>query len=139
MARKLQSDKWLFLATLALVCASVVMVYSASALVALERFQQPYLFVTKQVMMAVLGIALMSALQTVGVWSLQEHIKSQSNAGLPIGNTPVVGNFDADALKNGILPKFGPIDTSEGQRLAIEGAARRIDLQSRTVQKYIPR
>ena len=41
MARKLQSDKWLFLATLALICASVVMVYSASALVALERFQQP--------------------------------------------------------------------------------------------------
>ena len=31
MARKLQSDKWLFLATLALVCVSVVMVYSASA------------------------------------------------------------------------------------------------------------
>jgi phospholipid/cholesterol/gamma-HCH transport system permease protein len=32
MARKLQSDKWLFLATLALVCTSIVMVYSASAL-----------------------------------------------------------------------------------------------------------
>ena len=86
-----------------------------------------------------LGLALMAALQTVGVWSLQEHIKSQSNAGLPIGNTPVVGNFDADALKNGILPKFGPIETREGQRLAIEGAARRIDLQNRAVQKYLPR
>ena len=56
-----------------------------------------------------------------------------------IGNTPVVGNFDADALKNGILPKYGPIDTREGQRLAIEGAARRIDLQNRAVQKYLPR
>jgi hypothetical protein len=77
----------------------------------------------KAILGLALGIALMSALQTVGVWSLQEHIKSQSNAGLPIGNTPVVGNFDADALKNGILPKFGPIDTSEGQRLAIEGGA----------------
>jgi cell division protein FtsW (lipid II flippase) len=29
MARKLQSDKWLFLATLALVCISVVMVSSS--------------------------------------------------------------------------------------------------------------
>jgi hypothetical protein len=93
----------------------------------------------KAILGLALGIALMSALQTVGVWSLQEHIKSQSNAGLPIGNTPVVGNFDADALKNGILPKLGPIDTSEGQRLAIEGAARRIDLQNRAVQKYLPR
>ena len=50
MARKLQSDKWLFLATLALICASIVMVYSASALVALERFQQPYLFVSRQML-----------------------------------------------------------------------------------------
>ena len=70
---------------------------------------------------------------------MQEHLKSQSDAGLPIGNTPVITNFDADALKNGILPKYGPIDTREGQRLAIEGAARRIDLQNRAVQKYLPR
>jgi len=65
MARKLQSDKWLFLATLALVCASVVMVYSASALVALERYQQPYMFVTKQLMWALLGIALMSIVMNI--------------------------------------------------------------------------
>ena len=43
MARKLKSDRVLFTATLLLVCASIVMVYSASALVALERFDQPYL------------------------------------------------------------------------------------------------
>ena len=65
MARKLQSDKWLFLATLALVCVSVVMVYSASALIALERFQQPYLFVTKQLMWAVLGVAVLSVVMRV--------------------------------------------------------------------------
>jgi hypothetical protein len=86
-----------------------------------------------------LGLGLMAALQTVGLWSLQEHLKSQPDTGLPIGNTPVITNFDADALKNGILPKYGPIDTREGQRLAIEGAARRIDLQNRAVQKYLPR
>ena len=65
MARKLQSDKWLFLATLALVGASVVMVYSASALVALERYQQPYLFVTKQVMWAMLGLAVLSVVMRI--------------------------------------------------------------------------
>jgi len=79
MARKLQFDKWLFLATLALVCVSVVMVYSASALVALERYQQPYLFVTKQVMWALLGIAVMSIVMRIDyrtyrnetlIWSL---------------------------------------------------------------------
>src|SRR5262245_47839697 len=65
MARKLKSDKWLFLATLALVCVSVVMVYSASALVALERFQQPYLFVTKQLLWSAVGIALLSLVMRV--------------------------------------------------------------------------
>jgi cell division protein FtsW len=65
MARKLQSDKWLFLATLVLVCVSVVMVYSASALLALERFQQPYLFVTKQVMWAMLGLAVLSIVMKI--------------------------------------------------------------------------
>ena len=65
MARKLQSDKWLFVATLALICASVVMVYSASALVALERFQQPYLFVTRQLIWASVGIAVLSIVMRI--------------------------------------------------------------------------
>jgi cell division protein FtsW len=65
MARKLQSDKWLFLATLALICASIVMVYSASALVAAERFNQPYLFVTKQIMWAAVGIAVLSIVMRI--------------------------------------------------------------------------
>jgi cell division protein FtsW len=57
MARKLKADRVMFTATLLLVFASIIMVYSASALVALERFQQPYLFVIRQVMWVVLGIA----------------------------------------------------------------------------------
>ena len=44
MARKLKSDRMLFLTTVLLVGLSIVMVYSASALVALERYQEPYLF-----------------------------------------------------------------------------------------------
>jgi cell division protein FtsW len=36
-----------------------VMVYSASAVVALERFQQPYLFLTKQALWSVLGLAVL--------------------------------------------------------------------------------
>ncbi len=65
MARKLQSDKWLFLAILTLICVSIVMVYSASALVALERFQQPYLFVTRQMMWAAVGIAVLSIVMRI--------------------------------------------------------------------------
>jgi cell division protein FtsW len=60
MARTLKYDKVLFTATLLLAFASIVMVYSASALVALERYQQPYLFVTRQVMWTVLGLAMLA-------------------------------------------------------------------------------
>jgi cell division protein FtsW len=60
MARKLKSDKVLFLATLLLVCSSVVMVYSASAALAMNRFNQPYFFLVKQAMWAALGLAAMT-------------------------------------------------------------------------------
>jgi cell division protein FtsW len=59
MARKLKSDQTLFVAILLLVCLSVIMVYSASAVVAMERYQQPYLFLTKQLMWATLGMAVL--------------------------------------------------------------------------------
>jgi cell division protein FtsW len=59
MARKLKSDKILFTATLLLVCTSVVMVYSASAVIAMERFQQPYLFLFKQAAWVLIGLSLM--------------------------------------------------------------------------------
>jgi hypothetical protein len=85
-----------------------------------------------------LGLALFSVLQTVGIHALQESIKSNSNAGLPDFNKSVVTGFDADAFKNGVLPKYGPIDTSEGQRLAIEGVARRIDMENRNALSHVP-
>src|SRR5580765_2710592 len=65
LARKLKSDRVLFTATVLLVCASIVMVYSASAVVAFDRFQQPYLFLTKQAMWAVLGLAVLAVTMRV--------------------------------------------------------------------------
>jgi cell division protein FtsW len=59
MARKLKSDKLLFVATLLLVCTGIVMVYSASAVMAMERFQQPYLFLVKQLAWAIIGLAVL--------------------------------------------------------------------------------
>jgi cell division protein FtsW len=59
MARKLKSDKLLFTAMLLLVCASVVMVYSASAVIAMERYHQPNLFLFKQATWVLVGLAVM--------------------------------------------------------------------------------
>lgn len=59
MARKLKSDRVLFISTILLVALSVVMVYSASAPVALERYGRASMFLIKQGMWAVLGIAML--------------------------------------------------------------------------------
>jgi cell division protein FtsW len=56
MARKLKSDKLLFVATLLLVCTGVVMVYSASAVLAMEKMQEPYYFLVKQAVWALIGL-----------------------------------------------------------------------------------
>src|SRR6266513_6398240 len=65
MARKLKSDRVLFIATILLVGFSVVMVYSASAVVMMERFQRPYLFFTKQAMWAAVGIAVLGIVMRI--------------------------------------------------------------------------
>ncbi len=59
MARKLKSDRVLFFTTAVLVGLSIVMVYSASAVVGLEQFGRPTLFLVKQGMWAVMGLAML--------------------------------------------------------------------------------
>jgi cell division protein FtsW len=61
MARKLKSDKVLFTTTMLLVSLGIVMVYSASAVMAAERFGDGYYFVMRQALWAVLGIAVLAA------------------------------------------------------------------------------
>ena len=85
------------------------------------------------------GFAAVAGLQTAGVWQLQRHLKSEAARNpLPVSK-PI--DFAAN-YKNGIgnvMSKYyGPIDTREGQRLAIEGAARRIDLQNRAALNAVP-
>jgi cell division protein FtsW len=59
MARKLKSDRVLFITTVILVGLSIVMVYSASAVVGLEHYGSPTLFLVKQTMWALLGLAML--------------------------------------------------------------------------------
>ena len=57
MPRKLAPDLWLFGAAVVLLSTGVVMVYSASAIVAADRFHDPYFFLKKQIFWALLGAA----------------------------------------------------------------------------------
>jgi cell division protein FtsW len=72
MARKLKSDKLLFTATLLLVCTGVVMVYSASAVMAMERYQQPYLFLFKQATWALTGLCLVPIVMRIDYRTYRE-------------------------------------------------------------------
>src|SRR5262245_59600736 len=55
MPRRLTPDLWLFGIVLALASAGVVMVYSASAIIAGERFHDPFHFLMRQIAFAALG------------------------------------------------------------------------------------
>ena len=71
MPRKLVPDMWLFATVVALVSVGVVMVYSASAIVAADRFRDPYFFLKKQLFWAVLGFGCLWAAMTLNYRSLQ--------------------------------------------------------------------
>lgn len=57
MPRRLRPDRWLFGAAVVLLSLGVVMVYSASAIVAADRFDDPYFFLRRQLFWALLGAA----------------------------------------------------------------------------------
>jgi cell division protein FtsW len=72
LARKLKSDKVLFIATILLVGLSVVMVYSASAPMALQRYGKASRFLVTQGMWALLGIALLSVIMRIDYRNYRE-------------------------------------------------------------------
>jgi cell division protein FtsW len=74
MARKLKSDKLLFTATLVLVCTSVVMVYSASAVWSLDRADDQYLFLFKQLTWAVIGLCLLPVIMRIDYRAYREPV-----------------------------------------------------------------
>jgi cell division protein FtsW len=74
MARKLKSDKMLFLATILLVALSIVMVYSASAPVALERYGRASVFLIKQAMWAAIGLPTLWVVMKVDYRTYREPV-----------------------------------------------------------------
>src|SRR6266849_8849576 len=59
MAKRVSVDRWLFTVTLVLVFVGLVMVFSASAVMAKERFGSPYAFLVRQLAWAIAGMMAM--------------------------------------------------------------------------------
>src|ERR1700681_2977304 len=82
MARKLKSDHVLFIATILLLALSVVMVYSASAPVALQRYGSATFFLVKQGMWAAIGLPMLWFLMKVDYRTYREPVFIWSCLGL---------------------------------------------------------
>ncbi|HUB52750.1 MAG TPA: putative lipid II flippase FtsW [Terracidiphilus sp.] len=65
MAKRVGVDKWLFFTTLLLVVVGLVMVFSASAIVAQERYHSPYMYVGRQAGWALAGVLAMVVLMNI--------------------------------------------------------------------------
>src|ERR1700733_12886422 len=65
MAKRVSVDKWLFTVTLLLVFIGLVMVFSASAVMAKERFGSPYGFLVRQMAWAAAGLIAMVVVMNV--------------------------------------------------------------------------
>ncbi|HTS36145.1 MAG TPA: putative lipid II flippase FtsW [Candidatus Solibacter sp.] len=65
MAKRVSVDRWLFTVTMLLVFVGLVMVFSASAVMARERFGSEYAFLSKQLIWAVAGLAAMTVTMRV--------------------------------------------------------------------------
>ena len=61
MAKRVSVDRWLFTVTMLLVFVGLVMVFSASAVMAKDRYGSAYTFLVKQLVWALAGIAAMVA------------------------------------------------------------------------------
>ena len=56
MAKRVSVDRWLFVVILLLVFIGMIMVFSASAVMAKERYGSPYTFLLRQAMWAAAGL-----------------------------------------------------------------------------------
>jgi cell division protein FtsW len=65
MAKTVGVDKWLYFATLVLVVIGLAMVFSASAVMARDRFGSPYYFLVRQALWAAFGLLSMTLLMRV--------------------------------------------------------------------------
>src|SRR6202790_3335753 len=71
MAKRVSVDRWMFTVTTILVFIGLVMIFSASAVMAKERYGSAYEFLLKQLVWAVAGLAVMVVAAKVDYKRLQ--------------------------------------------------------------------
>jgi hypothetical protein len=96
--------------------------------------------VLKMIVAFCIGVGLLAGAQRLWMSSMVARIHAETSR--PSWSLPQAQfrppYVDADKLRRAIMPGMGPIDTTAAQRAAIQGAARRVDIQIRNVQSAVP-
>jgi hypothetical protein len=86
-----------------------------------------------------LGAGMLIGAQHLWMSSITEQIRLvTARQALPQTQLKPAFTVDGDKLPRAIMPTMAPIDTSISQRLGVEGAARRVDIQVRNAQSAAP-
>ncbi len=108
MAKRVGVDRWVYCVTLVLVVIGLLMVFSASAVMAKERYGSPYNFVSRQALWAVGGLTAMTLLMKVNY--RQYNKQNVVYAAIGVTVLLLVGAFfirDSHGAHRWI--KFGPL------------------------------
>ena len=125
MAKRVSVDKWLFTVTLLLVFIGLVMVFSASAVMAKERFGSPYGFLLRQMAWAGAGIAAMLVIMNIDyrkyrrasvIFTFLGIYLAAADCGFPVSRFPqyspldqawrfLLAAFGAGKTRNHFLPR----------------------------------
>src|SRR5207253_10762016 len=82
MAKRVSVDRWIFGVTLVLVFLGLVMIFSASAVMANEKFGSAYYFLMRQVAFAVAGLGAMLLMMNVDYRKLKHPAIVFSTVGM---------------------------------------------------------
>jgi hypothetical protein len=94
----------------------------------------------KTIVAFLIGAGTLMLAQHLWASSIMSQVRTQS-AAMPVATTPYKSSFnsiDADKLRLTITPKIDPNVIKNGERLGVMSAQRRIDMQIRNAQSYVP-
>ena len=98
MAKRVSVDRWMFTVTTILVFIGLVMIFSASAVMAKERYGSAYEFLLKQLVWAVAGLVVMVVATKVDSKRLQHPAPGQNHWLATVRSA--ITSFEAAAPRN---------------------------------------
>jgi len=110
MAKRIGVDKWDIFHLLTLVVVGLAMVFSASAIVAQERFHSPYAFVGRQAGWALAGVLLMVFLMSVDYAKYNTRASSSQHSLSPrvAGHGPIFFATPTPPIAGFVLARSSP-------------------------------